>query len=127
MKKHFVIFMSPGTLVAETTEKPIASWDVKKAIEMSKKITERHNAKPYGFYFTTRERKRSELDSKVVKSSGTYYIGGKIITLKELKARKNPIDSTLISNMECNDWDKVVETNNSWRWVQPLRKGDTVL
>jgi hypothetical protein len=127
MKKHFVIFMSPGTFVAEQTEKPIASWNVKKAVEMSKKIIERYNAKPYGFYFTTRERKDNELDSKVVKSSGMYYLGGKIITLEELKARKSPNDSTLISNMECNDWDKVVETNNSWRWIQPLRKGDKIV
>jgi len=127
MKKHFVIFMSPGTFVAEQTEKPIASWDVNKAVEMSKKITERYNSKPYGFYFTTRERKRGELDSKVVKSSGMYYLGGKIITLKEIKARKDPKDATLISNMECNEYERVVETNNSWRWVQPLYKGDTVL
>jgi hypothetical protein len=56
-----------------------------------------------------------------------YYLGGKIITLEELKARKSPNDSTLISNMECNDWDKVVETNNSWRWIQPLRKGDKIV
>jgi len=127
MKKHFVIFMSPGTFVAEQTEKPIDSWNVKKAVEMSKKIIERHNAKPYGFYFTTRERKRSELDSKVVKSSRMYYLGGKIITLKEIKARKNPNDATLISNMECNEYERVIETNNSWRWVQPLHKGDKVL
>jgi hypothetical protein len=31
VKQHFVTFYSPGTFFAETSEKPIDSWDVEKA------------------------------------------------------------------------------------------------
>ena len=48
MEKHFVTFYSPGTFAAETSRKPIESWDVDKAVAMSKEIKERHGALPYG-------------------------------------------------------------------------------
>jgi hypothetical protein len=127
MKRHFVQFFSPGTLVAERTTKPIDSWNTEKAVEMSKEIKERYNALPYGFCFITRERKPGELDSSEVKRSPMYYLGGKILTLEEIKARNDPKDKILISNMEGNGWNKVVENNNSWKWVQPLEKDDIVL
>lgn len=127
MKKHFVIFFSPGTLVAEQTQKEIDSWDVEKAKKMARGIKERHEATPYGFQFVTRERKDTDFDSKEIKRSGTYYLGGKVWTLAELKIRNNPGDRILISNMESNHWDKVVENNNSWKWIQVLQKADVVL
>lgn len=127
MKKHFVIFCSPGTLTAETSEKSIKSWNVDDAIKMSLEITERHGATPYGFYFITRERKSKDLDSKVVKNSGMYYLGGKIETLEEIKAKNNPEDKILISNMECNGYKKIVTNYNSYKWTQPLFDGDIVL
>ena len=127
MKKHFVTFCSPGTFVAEQTTKPIDAWDVDKAKKMSKEIKERYGATPYGFFFSTRKRKDDELDSKIIKESGMFYLGGKIFTLKMLKERNDPKDKILISNMECNGWKKIVENNNSWKWTQPLRKGDKVL
>ncbi len=127
MKKHFVIFFSPGTFMAEQTEKPIDEWDVQAATEMARKIKERYRATPYGFCFTTRERKEEELDSQEIKRSGMYYLGGKILTVEDLKARNDPKETILISNMECNQWEKIVENCNSWKWVQPLRKDDTVL
>lgn len=49
MKKHFVIFYSPGTFFNEESTLPIDSWDIDKAIEMSKSIKERYNATPFGF------------------------------------------------------------------------------
>jgi len=127
MKKHFVIFFSPGTFVAEQSSKPIDSWDIAKAVEMSKDIKERYGATPYGFCFTTRERKDDELDSHEVERSGTYYLGGKILTIEDVKSRNDPKDHILISNMESNGWDKIVVNDNSWRWTQPLEKTDTIL
>jgi len=127
MKKHFVSFFSPGTFVAEQTTKPIDSWDVDRAIEMSKKIKERYGALPYGFSFSTRERNDDELDSHEIKRSNFFFLGGEIWTLKDLKKKNNPKDKTLIRNMEGNDWDKVVINNNSWSWTQPLEKDDVVL
>ena len=58
----------------ESTEKEIDSWDVKKAMEMARSIKERHGATPYGFRFSTRERRDDELDSKTVAHSGMYFL-----------------------------------------------------
>ena len=111
MKKHSVKFLSPGTFVSEQSTLEIDSWDIKKAVQMSKTITERHGAKPYGFRFVTRERKKNELDSKEVKWSGIYYLGGKILTLEDVVDRNDPNDKILISNMRINEWDKKFEHN----------------
>ena len=127
MKKHFVTFLSPGTLFSETTTKPIASWSVEKAKAMVGGITERHGATPYGFMFTTRERGPKDLDSKVVKASGVYYLGGKVETLAQVKRRATSADKILISNMECNKIAKVITNTNSWKFTAELRKGDVVV
>lgn len=127
MRKHFVTFYSPGTFVAEESTLPIDRWDADEAIKLSSGIKERHGALPYGFTFSTRERKAGELDSQVVKTSGMYYLGGEILTLETIKARGNEEDHILISNMINNGWDKVVVNTNSWKWTQPLREGDMVL
>jgi hypothetical protein len=127
MKKHFVIFFSPGTLVAESDIKPIESWDVDAAIEMSRGIEARYGATPFGFQFITKERNEDELDSHVSECSVMYYLGGEVLTLTEIKERSDPRDSILISNMECNGWDRVIENRNSYLWCQPLKDGDVVL
>lgn len=127
MKKHFVTFLSPGTFVAEDTTKDVDDWDVDKALELAVGIVERHGAKPYGFYFSTRERGEQDFDSKETKRSGMYYIGGKIRTLQEVEAENDPENSILISNMKCNHWDKILVNTNSWKWTQPLKDGDVVL
>ena len=127
MKKHFVVFYSPGTFVAEQTTKEIDSWDINKAIEMSSDIKERYNAIHYAFVFITRENDGTKLDSKEIKRSNLYYLGGKIITLKQLKDENLPNNKTLIQNMERNNWDKVIQTTKGWEWTQPLRDTDVVL
>ena len=127
MKKHFVIFFSPGTFVAEQSQKPIGSWDTDKAIEMSHDIEERHSALPYGFCFITREREDNDLDSHEIKRSGIYFLGGEVLTLQDVKDRNEPKDRILISNMECNGYDRIVVNSNSWQWTQPLSDNDVVL
>lgn len=127
MKKYYVHFQSPGTFVAEDSSEEIDRFRIKKAIAMSKKIKERHGATPYGFYFTVRKRGRNDLDSKQTYRSRFFWLGGKILTLDDIKSRNDPNDSILISNMECNDWDKIVVNTNSWRWTMPLNKTDIVL
>lgn len=127
MKKHFVKFMSPGTFVAEETVKEIDSWDVAKAIDMAKEIIERYNSKPYGFKFFTRERNDDELDSKITQCSGTYYINGVVETLEEIKAKCDPNNRILISNMENNRWNSVVTTYSPWKWTQPFGENDHVV
>jgi hypothetical protein len=124
MEKHFVEFFSPGSFVAENSTKPIDSWDVDKAVAMSKKVTERYGATPYAFRFVTRSRGKNDLDSTITKTSGMYYMNCKVQTVKDL----DPVaDEILISNMKCNKWDKIVTTTKGYRWSQPLNKGDVVL
>lgn len=127
MKKHFVTFYFPGTIVAETTIRPTKKWHKDKAILMSKELKERHGALPYGFKFTCRSRDDNELDSKEIAQSRMYYLGGEVLTLEEIKKKGDPKDRILISNMECNNWDRVVVNRNSWKWTQPLKGKDEVL
>lgn len=127
MEKHFVTFCSPGTFVSEQTTKEIESWNITQAQEMAKAIKERHAATPYGFYFTTRSRNEDELDSKETARSGMYYLGGEVLTLEDVKARNDPDDRILISNMECNKWDRIIVNTNSWKFTAPLNKDDAVL
>src|SRR5688572_12971577 len=120
MRQDFVTFLSPGTFVHEETTKPIDSWDVGKATAMARDIKERHSATPFAFQFSTRERGPEDLDSKVTKTSGRYYLGGKIETLAEIEARNDPDEQILISNMRGNDWHRVIVNTNSWKIVQPF-------
>ena len=127
MRKHYVTFLSPGTFVAESTTQEICAWNIDLAVEISRTIKERYGACPYGFYFTTRTRGKNDFDSKQTAKSNMYYLGGKVETLEELKAKHDPNNTTLISNMECNKWDKVITNCNSWKWTQPLKENDVVL
>jgi hypothetical protein len=102
-------------------------WSVDLAILMSKKIVERHGAVPYGFQFTTRERTEKDFDSREVAKSPFYYLGGEVFTLAQLKASGYSGNGILISNMECNHYDKVVINTNSYEWTAPLGKNDIVL
>ena len=126
VEKHFVTFVSPGTFVPETTTKEIESWDVEAATKMAREVVERYNATPYSFHFTTR-RNDGELDSKEVARSCNYFLGGEVLTLADIKAREDENDLILISNMECNGIERVVENRNSWRAILPLEKDDVVL
>ena len=126
MKKHFVTFFSPGTLVAETTELEIEDWYQGVAMDMAHDVTERHGATPYAFQFSTRERSDDELDSRVTRKSGLYFLGGKIQSLEEVKADPDSTP-TLISNMESNGYRRVVTNTNSYKWTQPLGDDDVVL
>lgn len=128
MKKHFVTFYSPGTFAAEYTTLPIDSWDVATASEMAHSIKERHGATPYGFRFSTRKRSAKDLDSTIDKTSPMYFLGGKVETLNEIKARNDPSESILLGNMEYNKYKRVITNTNSYRrWTQPLENGDVVL
>lgn len=127
MQKHFVTFLSPSTFVAEETTRPIDTWDPNVAMEMAGEIVERYNATPYAFYFTTRERGDADLDSKVAKKSGAFFLGGDIETLADVEARNDPTENILRQNMRCNDIARIVVNRNSWKSVHPLREGDVVL
>ena len=127
IEKHFVTFLSPGSFVAERTTKPVDSWDVPTAQAMAETITERYNAVPYAFYFTTRARGPDDLDSKVTATSPFYFINCKVETLEEIVARDDPNESILRSNMRGNGYKRIAVTTRGWKWTQPLQDGDIVL
>ncbi len=127
LERHFVTFYSPGTFFHEETTRAIDSWNIEAALEMVQDIRERYGATPFAFCFSTRQRAEEELDSKVVRRSGRYYLGGIVLTLDEIKARNGPEDAILISNMESNGWERVIENRNSWKVTQPLKADDAVL
>ena len=125
--QHFVTFYSPGTLMSETTTEPIDHWDTEEAQDRARGIRERHGATPYGFLFTTRSRGPEDLDSKETSRSPMHYLGGEVQTLEEIKARQDPRDRILISNMEGNGYDRVLVNTNSWKVTMPLGPNDVVL
>jgi hypothetical protein len=127
VQQHFVTFYSPGTFVAEETARPIESWDVEQAKTMARTVLERHGATPYGFRFTTRGRTADELNSREIAKSPFYWLGGKVETLAEVKARATEKDRILVSNMEGNGYDRIITNDNSWRWTSPFEKDDVLL
>ena len=127
MRRHFVTFYSPGTLVAEETTMPIAEWDITPAIVMAREIVERHGARPYGFCFTTRSRTEEELDSRETARSPMYYLGGQVFTREEIEARNDPGEAVLRCNMRASRIERVVVNENSYRVTLPLHPGDQVL
>lgn len=127
MEKHFVEFFSPGTFVSESTCVPVDSWDVDKAIALSREIKERHNSRPYGFTFITKSRNDDELDSKVSKKSNFYFLGGKVETYEDVCKRNDPDEEILRSNMRINGFKRVITNTNSWKITLPLDDDDVVL
>lgn len=127
VKKHFVQYMSPGTFFSETSEVEVPKWDIDLAIKKARGIKERYGATPYGFRFLTYGRGARDLDSKVIKSSNIYYLGGKIETYVEVCKRNDPKEDILRSNMKSNGYDKIVINDNSWRFTAGLNPGDKVL
>jgi hypothetical protein len=127
IEKNFVTFLSPGTFFSEETVKEIDSWDVNKAVEMSKNIVERYDATPYAFYFTTRARDDYDLDSKQIDESVIYYLGGEIRSLKDVELELNPDNNILIENMRNNGYKRVITNSGKWKSVHPLKDGDIVL
>lgn len=127
IKKHFVIFYSPGSFVAETTTKEVDSWCVETAKEMAANITERHNSKPYGFSFFTKERTDEDLDSHISDRSPMYYLGGTVETYDQIRDRNDPKDRILLENMKWNKWPAVVTTYTPWKCTRELHDDDVVL
>lgn len=127
MTKHFVTFYSPGILFAESTSKPIESWDVGEAIIMAESVLERHGAKPYGFRFETHSREDEDLDSHISDKSCMYYLGGIIETIEDIQKRNDPEERILLSNMRNNNWNKIIVNNNSWKYTGVFNEGDVLL
>lgn len=122
-EKHFVTFLSPGTFFSETTTKEIDTWSVDLAMQIARDIKERHGATPYGFRFETKT--SDGWETKTVKSSGIYYLGGRLLTIDDIPDTK--WNETLRWNMKYNDIETVIENTNSWKVTMPFDKSKDVL
>lgn len=123
MNKHFVTFFSPGTFVDETTSKRTSEYgSVAEAVQMARDITERHGAKPAGFYFETKNE-----DGDVVHTSGMYFLSGRVRTLDEVEREDLPTEDILRENMRRNGHDVVVTNTNSWKMTKPFGEKDYVV
>lgn len=59
--------------------------------------------------------------------SNFYYLGGQIETIEEIIAKEDPKDTTLIVNMETNNYKRVITINNSYRSTFPFNDDDVVI
>lgn len=132
-EKHFVIFSSPGTFVSESTTKEIAEWDPRAAVAMAEKIVERYNARSYGFTFETRlvadpipdgRGGTLNVESRKLRESGTYFLGGKLETYDEVLARNEDREDILRGNMRGNGHWIVCVTTNGFRSTMPFGEKD---
>lgn len=129
MQKHFVTFYSPGTFMNETSRKEVDSWDVEKAVEMAHSITERYNATPYAFRFSTVDKTGSDWDMQTedVARGPLYFLGGTVRTYKEVCEQDDPDENILRSNMKSNDYKRVITNTNSWETTVPFGDEDILL
>jgi len=135
-EKHFAVFYSPGTFFAETSNRPIDSWDIGKAVAMSKEITERHNAKPYGFRFETYVypqmpplsdgEREFKVEGQLLRRSGLHFLGGTVWTYHQVRQRDDPNDSILLSNM-LSHCPIMVENRNSYLSTHAFESGDCIV
>lgn len=114
MKVKYVEFLYPGVLFNETSLSP-RETDKPQSIKIPEGA--------YAFRFCERTEgkiKGEEVIGKWQYDPKTYYArGGKVFTLAEVKAGAISGDcNILISNMECNGYDRVIKTNRGN--VQPF-------
>lgn len=136
MKKHYVVFISPGSFVDEMTSKPIESWDTKAAIALAETIVERYGAKPYAFMFKTYDElpdvvdedgHRRSVEARELAASGRHYIDGTVLTRDDVVALKDPKLSIMESNMRNVGSEIVCRTTRSYTHHGVFAPGDCVV
>lgn len=111
--KRWVMFLAPGAFVAEYWSRDIEHLD-------PARIEWPDNA--YAFELYEREdmvdgETRYKGEPKQIGQT-YYHPSSKIETLEQVRANPNK-GSCLVSNMECNNWDRVIWTR--WgNWPQPF-------
>lgn len=141
-EEHFVTFTSPGTFFCEESSVVIDTWNIARAVEISKTITERHGATPFAFKFGTRlvavesleDGRGGTLDvaPREIACSCRHFLGGQIYEYSDVEASQDPAvfgrtPDMLLSNMRSSGWPFVLINNNSYRSTQPFEETDVVV
>lgn len=130
IRRSYVEFLYPGTLIAEREAEPIALRDPA-LVEVPEKA--------FAFRFfdkltvVVREGAEDiELRSDRINESGMYYLGGEVYSLPELEhifpeatVLTQQEATVLTQNMRNNNWVQVIKTRlGNW---QPFEEGDRLL
>lgn len=116
MLKHYVTFLFPGSFYPEESTKEISSRE--------EKIDAPENCFAYEFWDRNEIEQDGEiLRGKAINKSGRYYFGE--VFDQQQVADLVPDNSTLLFNMKCNGWDKLIKTRKG-NW-QPLMPEDVVV
>lgn len=110
---RYVRFLSPGSLFANDWTVPVDSAD-------PAAVTWPENAYAFSMHERTDVMDGPDSFKGAAKQIGPlyYHPDSKVLSRAEVTARADPRDSTLISNMRCNNWDAVIYSR--WgNWPQP--------
>lgn len=136
MISNKVTFYSPGTFMSESSTFDVDDWDIKNAVTLSEKVTERYGAKPYAFAFQTyhvlpditdADGVKYKVEPKFVTKSGLFFLGGKLETYDDVVARKDPKESILRDNMRFNGMWIVCINTNSYKSTLPFNETDSIV
>ena len=119
--KYWVKFWMPGTIVAESWNQEFESLPDPRRVSWPR----------HAYAFTVHQRedivdKDKEYQGKPEQVGPMYYHpDSKIETLEEVKQNPNT-GPALVSNMECNGWDRIIWTR--WKnWPQPFKEGEMLV
>lgn len=119
---HKVEYLMPGLLVSESITLDLSERSVKEAVDLAPK-----NAFCFTFFDVPDAPDLGEeftVTPKPQNRSGRYYLGGEVLTLKDVREHYGAY-SILLSNMRGNEWDAVIKcrTGN----FQPFTSEDVIV
>ena len=102
MLKHYVEFIYPGSFCSDYDCREATSEELNGRVEIPNRS--------YGYRFFEREEQTTseEVLRGERKNHGGWHFLGEEYSLERIKAEQSD-KTTLISNMECNKWDRVVK------------------
>lgn len=127
---YLVTYYSPGTFFAETSAYKFDNFFLRHFVKKAESITERYNAKPYGFCVEKYEEivglpNGFECKPKLLeKAEGTFFINGKVVFSRDLDKEK---DGIFISNLERNSQGVGITSTNSYRFNSYFSESDFIV
>lgn len=126
MKKHYILFYTPNHWPALETwveVEPHQAEDVEHAKKLAPTVVSFKGITPDSFEFVTRGRTDEELDSRIISRSCTYFLGGRKISVKDLRV-ESPQHFVLRHTL-CDDDEVIVDTK--YPRLLRVKDGDVLL